>query len=130
MSDLRPVGTSVNFDGVEREFLFTFNVLDELEDYFGKPILETLKDITNLEDRKTMRKVVQVLVNDDVERYNLIHPDKREKVSEQYVGMFLTRDLHGGNSIDMMGKIVEAYHISFPDVDEDSPKVESGQQKT
>ena len=50
MSDLRPIGIPVNFDGVDRYFLFTFKHIDELQDrYPGMNIfrqVEAAKDDT------------------------------------------------------------------------------------
>lgn len=121
MSDLRPVGAKVNFDGVEREFLFTLNVIEELEDFFEKPVYEILKDTVSMKDQKTIRKVVQVLVNNDIEKQNLVNNEKQQPVTERYIGMFLTRDREGGNVIGMVEKIMEAYKISMPAAGDNDP---------
>lgn len=129
MSDLRPAGVPVNFDGVDREFLFTLNVIDEAETAFGKPMIEILKDTIAPRDGKTLKKLVTILVNDDVERYNATHGAKRRPVTEKYVGSFLTMDLHGGNLVQMTEKVLEAYKVSTPEAEDDNPNQSSGRQK-
>lgn len=127
MSDLRPAGIPVNFDGVDRVFLFTLNVIDELEDKFEKPVIEILKDLIPPGNGRALRTVVTVLVNDDVERYNAVHEDKRKPVTEKQVGSFLVSDLSGGNLLKMVEVILDAYKVSMPE-DED-PNLKSGRRK-
>lgn len=119
MSDLQPKGIKVNFDGVEREFLFTLNVLDEVESYFEKPIIQVLKEIGEPSGGNAMRTVVTALVNDDIARWNYRHEDMREPVTEEYVGSFITRDYKGGNSTGIYVAMLQAYGISMPESEEE-----------
>ena len=45
MSDLRPRGIPVVLDGVERHFLFTLNIIDEIQDRYGKTLHEVIADL-------------------------------------------------------------------------------------
>ncbi len=131
MSDLRPVGIPVNFDGEERHLLFSINAIEELETQFQKPIFEILTDITETNDTervKKIRKVTTILLNAQIECYNLTHQDQKENVTEKYVGAFLTGGF-SGTAETMLLKILEAYAISIPEPEEEDPNAESGQQK-
>lgn len=130
MSDLQPKGVKVNFDGVEREFLFTFSAIDELESRFDKPITEILKEATNFAKRDVIRAIVTALVNADVTRHNYSHSDEWETVDDDYVGSFLYEDIKGGNVPGIFRAIMEAYGLSAPKPDEDEdPNRKSGRRK-
>lgn len=126
MSDLRPVGVPITLDGVERRFLFTLNVIDDIQEHFDKPLDEV---VDLLLDKRyagnTMRYLVMVLANDEVDRER--HKNEQctlKKVTEQEVGWMLTND----NIQDVTLAVLKAYGISLPEVDEDEiPNTKSGQ---
>lgn len=69
MSDLKPRGIPIILDGVERHFLFTLNIIDELQDKYGKNLYEIIEDLTkNEESGHLLREVVTILLNDEVDR--------------------------------------------------------------
>lgn len=128
MSDLRPTGVTVNFDGKERKLLFSICAIDELESKFEKPVLGILEDMTGKERRKVITETATILLNADVECYNLTHSDQKEKLPETYLGTFLTDGINGGTLDKMMLKIMEAYELSMPEEKETDPNRKSGQQ--
>lgn len=128
MSDLRPTGVTVNFDGKERKLLFSICAIDELESEFEKPVLEILEDMTGKERRKVITETATILLNADVECYNLTHNDQKEKLPATYLGTFLTDGIKGGTLDKMMLKIMEAYELSMPEEKETDPNRKSGQQ--
>lgn len=131
MSDLRPVGIPVNFDGEERSLLFSINAIEELETQFGKPVFEVLEDMANASgsDRvKKIRKVTTILLNAQIECYNLTNKEHQEAIEEKYVGAFLTGGMDG-TADTMLLKILEAYSISIPKQTEEDPNAESGQRR-
>ena len=50
MSDLKPRGIPIILDGVERHFLFTLNIIDELQDKYGKNLYEIIEDLTKMKN--------------------------------------------------------------------------------
>lgn len=127
MSDLRPTGIPIVIDGVERHLLFTLNVIDKIQDKYGKPLSDTLTDVTNSElSDHLLRDVLIILLNDEVERENYKNPECGLKsVTEQEIGWFLCRD----NQYEVIIQILKAYGISIPEPGEDEdPNAESGQQ--
>lgn len=128
MSDLRPRGTPIVIDGVERHFLFTLNVIDTIQDKTGKSMREVMSDLTNAETvGKTVGELVLVLINDEVERERYKNPDSVVKeVTEKEVGWMVGMDNLG----EITSAILIAYGCSLPEPDDEDPNLESGQQSS
>lgn len=124
MSDLRPVGVPVEIDGVERHFLFTLNVIDEIQEHYGKKLSEVIDNLTNKEtSTATMRYLVSVLLNDEAERESF-NGKELKHYSEKEVGWMLSLD----NISIFLTLVLSAYGISLPVPDEEEfPNWESGQ---
>lgn len=120
MSSLRPVGTPINIDGVERHISFNLNVTDEIQEYYDMSMYDALDMLTNKRTASsTMKYILTVLFNDEAERTG----NEELKVTEKEVGWMVTED----NVDEIMTKLISAYGITLPEVDEyESPKVESG----
>lgn len=131
MRELRPKGIEINIDDKPRRLLFTLNAIDELQEEYELPIPEIIAkvfdtDAGKLEAYKHLKKIITILLNNDVEIHNEENPgDKWEFVTERYVGNRLT--------IDNIGIISEAMLIaftrSFPkkhEDDDDDPNRKSG----
>lgn len=117
MSDLRPQGIKVSFDGVEREFLFTLNAIDALQAKYGKTVIEVLKDIS---DQKKLPKVIKtvtsILLTDEAERKKWKDPDSTlPAISEREAGWLVTEK----NINEVTSAILNAYSISVPEPNED-----------
>ena len=117
MSDLRPQGIKVSFDGVEREFLFTLNAIDALQAKYGKTVIEVLKDIS---DQKKLPKVIKtvtsILLTDEAERKKWKDPDSAlPAISEREAGWLVTEK----NINEVTSAILNAYSISVPEPNED-----------
>lgn len=128
MSDLNPKGELIVLGGEERHFLFTFNVIDDLQDHFEKPleeIIDLMSDET--ESVKTFRYVVMALLNDEVDRADHSGAEHQfKKYSEKEVGWLITRE----NELDVMRALLIAYGLSIPEPDEyESPNEMGGQKK-
>lgn len=127
MSDLRPKGYRIEVGGVERNLLFTLNAIDAIQSEYDKNVLEVINEALNrknLNRAKVLRKVMEILLNDEAEREEFFHPGTGLKpVTEKEAGWLI--DMFNINDIEMA--IVKAYAISMPDPDED-PNQKSGQQ--
>ena len=121
MSDLRPVGIPVEIEGVERHFLFTLNVIDEIQEHYGKDLAEVIDNLTDKETSiATMRYLVTTLLNDEAERES---SKNLKGYSEKEIGWMLSLD----NISEFLTLILSAYGVSLPKPDEDDyPNFQSG----
>lgn len=129
MSDLKPKGYVIVVDGVERKLLFTLNAIDAIQSEFDQNVIEVIDKVFNGNDQeqiKTLRKVIEILLNDEAEREEFFHPGcgSDKMVTEKEVGWIIDRY----NLDEMKIAIAKAYGISMPDVDEDDPNQTGGQQ--
>ena len=119
MSDLRPKGYRIEINGVERNLLFTLNAIDAIQAEYDKNVLEVIDeafDRKNLNRVKVLRKVMEVLLNDEAEREEFFHPGNGLKpVTEKEAGWLV--DMFNIDDIEMA--IVKAYALSMPEPDED-----------
>lgn len=130
MSDLRPQGVEVEIGGQKRSFLFTINVIDEIQEKCNLPLIDAMKRIVdfidkNAEDHEAItvfKNVVAALLNGD---------GSEEKLEVDEVG----RLIHLGNYKMVAWKVLEAYGVSIPDPDDrdeeddedEDPNLETGQ---
>ena len=125
MGIFKPRGVAIVLNGEERHFLFTLNMIDQIEEKYDKPLMEVLEDAGN---GHLMRDIVVILLNDEAER------NKRMKASVEYstvteadVGDMIGLD----NYYEVMKALLKAYGISMPEVDEEEdPNQKSGQMKS
>lgn len=130
MSDLRPNGVEIELGGQNRRFLFTINVIDEIQEKCNLPLIDAMKHIVdfidkNAEDHEAItvfKNVVVALLNGD---------GNEEKLEADEVG----RLIHLGNYKMVAWKVLEAYGVSIPDPDDrdeednedEDPNPETGQ---
>lgn len=128
MSDLRPRGVLLQIEGVDRRILFTLNVIDKIQEKFGKPLSEVIDDVTRFDlSNHALRDVLLLLLEDEREReQSMSAACVPEEVTEQELGWFLTLD----NQVEVTKAILRAYGISLPEADEDDPNQMSGQQSS
>lgn len=124
MSDLRPVGVTVEVEGVERHFLFTLNVIDEIQEHFKMELSQVIDNMTDKEKANdTVRYLVSALLNDEAEREASKGKELR-KYTEREAGWLISLE----NISDIILAIFKAYGLSLPEPDEDDyPNMESGQ---
>lgn len=126
MSDLRPRGIPIIFDGVERHFLFTLNLVDEIQEKYGKNLLQVLDQMVKEDQSEhTLRDITVMLLNDEAERAER-RGQEIPKVTEADVGEMIGLD----NYWDVVKAILEAYGISLPEPEEEDPNRVSGQQSS
>lgn len=125
MSDLKPRGIPIILDGVERHFLFTLNIIDELQDKYEKNLYEIIEDLTkNEESGHLLRDVVTILLNDEAERAERRGiQDPPAWVTQQDVGEMIGLD----NYWDVTAALLRAYGVSLPELEDEDPNQESGQ---
>ena len=127
MSDLRPSGIPVVLDGVERHFLFTMNIIDEIQDRYGKTLHEVIADLAKADGTEhTLRDLVVILLNDEAQRMakNPGEASMYPVVTEMEVGEMIGLD----NYYTVMAAVLRAYGISLPEPEEeDDPNRKSGQ---
>ena len=126
MSDLRPKGYGIMVNGIERNFLFTLNAIDAVQSEFNKNVLEVIDHAVNgkdVEQVKTIRKLVEILLNDEAEREEFLHPGtKLETFTEKQAGWVVDAYLE-----EIKLAIMIAYGLSMPEPEED-PNQMSGQR--
>lgn len=117
MSDLRPQGVKVNFDGVEREFLFTLNAIDAVQEKYGKTVIEVLQDISDQEKlSEIIKTMTSILLTDEAERKKWKDPGSTlPAISEKEAGWLVTVE----NIDEVTSAILSAYRISIPEPNED-----------
>lgn len=124
MSDLRPRGIPIVLDGVERHLLFTLNIIDELQDKYGKTIHDIIDELTRADvAQHTLRDIVTVLLNDEARREERKgRNEKYPMVTERDVGDMIGMD----NYYQITAAILLAYGISLPEPEDEDPNPESG----
>lgn len=118
MSDLRPAGVPVCFDGSDRRFLFTFEVIDELQamhpgDSIFRMIDESGKD--TLEGLLLLVDIVYALCGGELTRTDIMQSLK-------------TNTLSGGGSLQQVREAISLALVEsmpYPDETDDSPRGES-----
>lgn len=127
MSDLRPKGTLVMVNGAEHNFLFSLNVVDDLQEHYRLPIDDVIGLM--IDEEKTyaaLRYILMVLMNDEAERLKYEKAEHvPEQVTERQVGSMVSMMEH----IEIFRGILKAYGTSLPEADEfESPNAVGGQQ--
>lgn len=128
MSTFRPRGTAVALNGEERHFLFTLNMIDQIEEKYDKPLKNVIEDVTNdVDSGHLLRDLVVMLLNDEAGRNERMQEGvKYPIVSAEEVGDMIGLD----NYYEVLTAILRAYGISLPEPDEDKdPNQKSGQTK-
>ena len=120
MSDLRPLGHAVKLDGVERHFLFTLNVVDDVQDHYDCSLEEVVNRLTDKKESiKTLRYLAMALLNDEAER---LPQEGLKTYTEQETGWLITQE----NVLEVTMAVLQAYGLSLPEPDEfASPNGES-----
>lgn len=127
MSDLRPIGVPIMLGGEQRNLLFTINAIDKVQSITGKTMDEVMEELAEEETSiRTLRFLVTVLINDEVQRKQHYGCGELKEVTEKETGWMLTQE----NIVEATEKIMLAYGYSLPEPDEfASPNVESGRTK-
>lgn len=128
MSVFKPRGIAIVLNGEERHFLFTLNMIDQIEEKYDKPLLEIIEDVANdTGSGHLLRDLVVMLLNDEAERNRRMQSSvEYATVTAEDVGDMIGLD----NYYEVMKAFLKAYGISMPETDEDEdPNQESGQMK-
>lgn len=126
MSDMKPRGTPITLGREERHFLFTLNLIDQLEDKYGKTMQSIIEDMTaENADRHMLRDVVTMLLNNEAARSRRQDDTSQElrEVTEEEVGDMIDLD----NYYIVLRAILQAYGISLPEPEDADPNTQSGQ---
>lgn len=126
MRELRPTGVPVQLNGVERHFLFTLNVIDEIQSHYNMTVINALEKIFDPnEESKATRFFVHTLLSDELEREKWRNPESDlNPINEKEVGWLINRF----NIDEIRTAILAAYRISMPEAEDDDPNQMSGQQ--
>lgn len=118
MSDLRPKGIPVTIGGEERNFLFTLNAIDDIQDHFEMSLAEIISNLVDKElSYKTMRYIIMALLNDEAEREAAAGEDRYKRVTEKEVGWLVTLE----NEATIVLALLEAYGYSLPKGEDEDP---------
>lgn len=110
MSDLRPTGVPVMLGGEEHNFLFTLNVVDEVQDHYGCALEEAINRLTDKkQSAKTLRYLATALLNDEAGRCG-----QKKTYTEKEAGWLITQD----NVLEVTVAVLKAYGLSLPEPDE------------
>lgn len=121
MRDLKSNGAYIKIDDKERKLTFTINVIDELQEHYDMAIGKVIEMMFGTEEdeaRKSysmIRKVLTVLINEDVEMHNDDNDDKWELVDEKYVGRKVSQE----NILEVGMAILKAWSASLPPKEDD-----------
>lgn len=118
MSDLNPKGVEFELGGIKRHFLFTFNVIDEIQEEYGTGVLDVIQKMCMTEDTiPVLKYLVKTLINDEVEREKFFNKNcDLTPVTDKEVGWLLTNE----NMLEASKAVMRAYGLSVPeDTDED-----------
>lgn len=126
MSDMNPKATKIILNGKEYGLRFTLNAIDDIQDHFNTPI----ENITELfENTKTSIKAIRylltVLINEDIDYKNDINGTNEPHLDERQIGRMITAQ----NMKEMVQAILSSFSSSVPESDDDTPNVESEQQR-
>lgn len=121
MSDLTPKGTMITVDGVERKILFTFSVVDELQDLFGKSIDEIIGEyLENASSEKNISSLMKMTST-------MLDVFARENDDSIMRGHF-DRYVTSKNVYQIVSLIISEYGLDLPDPEEDEGNRESGER--
>lgn len=130
MRVLKPQGIPVNFDGIERNFIFNINVIDEIQEHYDTDIVSAINFILNSENDPELKKkaydnlcyFVMVLANEDTRIYNKTADVKRKNIDIEYLKEILTHKTASQLVVD----IYKAFTESMPKSDgDDNPNATS-----
>lgn len=122
MSDLRPTGVKVTICGEERHLLFTLNAIDAVQYEFDATVLEVLDAMTTADERKRpfyIKKILKILLDSEADRERLINGIELRRYTEDEIGMLIDVS----NTVSVIGAIVQAFGISFPEAEGDDPNL-------
>jgi len=131
-NDFNPLGVPIEIGGEERRFLFTFNLIADLQKDYEAPVYETLNsmiyDGANEFNAAVVVDVVYRLLEDEIEYRKFIgDTTKLKKYSRRQVGYLITNH----NAGDVFNTILQAWTLSMPkpaeEDEEEDPNVKSGQ---
>lgn len=125
MSDLNPRGIPILVNGEERHLLFTLNIVDEIQERYGKTLSEVIDDVISEDITGHMlRDLLVLMLNDEVAREKHRDPESSLKeITEQDAGWIIGLD----NQIELISSVLKAYGVSLPEPEDDDPNRESGQ---
>lgn len=129
MGDLRPQGIPIQLGGAERHFLFTLNVIDEVQSHYNTDMLNALSKLYDEEEgNSALRYFVTVLLNDEAERENWMHPEYGlKKITENEAGWLI--NIYNISEVALA--ILRAYRLSVPESDaSNDPNQMSGRQNS
>lgn len=118
-SDLRPEGLSITLGGEERHFLFTLNVIDELQTHYDKTMFEIFQMLADEKlNMGVVKYIVSTLLTDEAERAKWKDKNSTLRtVSEKEAGWLITNE----NAFEVNEKIMVAYGFSMPKAEDDDP---------
>lgn len=126
MSELRPLGASLELAGVERSLLFTLNAIEALEEHFDISLHDIIGSLVGQEAiiserAKRIRYILTVLLEDERKRELFFNKKELPQYTEEEVGWLITAE----DQASALSAIVEAYLDSMPKKKGDEKNKES-----
>lgn len=124
MSDMRPEGIKMEFNGQERRVPFTLNAVDAIQDRLGVPIGDAVDMLTDPREANTAYRVIlTALLNDEVERLDYRGtPHSLKAYTEKEVGWLVSET----DKYRVLEAVLKAYGVSLPEPDGDDPPNRAG----
>lgn len=118
MSNLIPVGTSINIDGENRCILFTLSAIHEIQEEFGKPLESVINEVMEperniIDTMNWVKAMLTIMFNDEARR----NQKPETKVENVHFNDILTTK----NTWEIVMIILREYGVDIPEPDEDDP---------
>lgn len=126
MSELKPKGSRIMFDGEERELLFTLSAVEQLQEETDLPLDALMQQFLQEDTERMLLVILRILLNDEAERKKYFENKELPRYEEKEMGWLVTTS----NVVEYITAILEAYGISMPKAEEDAtPNRNSGNTK-
>ena len=126
MSDLKPKGSRIVFDGEERELLFTLNAVEQLQEETDLPLDALMQQFLQEDTERMLLVILRILLNDEAERRQYFENKELPRYEEKDMRWLVTMS----NIVEYITAVLEAYGISMPKAEEDAvPNSPSGNTK-
>lgn len=106
----------MEFAGRQHRFLFTVNVIDDLQEHYNAPLGDILNMIVKPKPEEkvkvysVLRRVIKSLTDDSVEGHNDLSSEKWEYLSERAIGRLITP----ANKAELVDLIFATFKGSLP----------------
>lgn len=126
MSELKPEGSWIVFDGKKRELLFTLSAVEQLQEETNLPLDALMQQFLQEDTEHLLLVILRILLNDEADRRKYFENQELPKYEEKEMGWLVTMS----DFLGYVSAVLDAYGISMPKAEEDAaPNRKSGNTK-